>query len=98
MRRLTLAVALTSVISLVVSTGGAQAVVVDMSSVGQASVAYNSSNRGGYVGVELVPGTRGNLASATPSIPTVTSSAPCLDPALPSDLFLPNNGLCSHGG
>jgi hypothetical protein len=78
------------------AAGTAQAVVVDPSQAGQPSVAYNPANANGYAGVALVPGTRSNLASA--GIPTVTSSAPCTDPVLPSDLSLPDTGLCSHGG
>jgi hypothetical protein len=88
----TLAIAVTFVISLVVA-GGAQAVVVDMNAVGNSTVAYNSSNQSGYYGVAMMPSS--NLPS---TIPTVTSSGSCIDPALPADLILPDTGLCSHGG
>jgi hypothetical protein len=77
-----LAVALTLVVSLVVATSGAQAVVV--------------SDQGSYFGVALVPGTRAQLGTA--GIPTVTSSPPCSDPALAPELVLPPTALCSHGG
>jgi hypothetical protein len=88
--------AVTCVLSLIVATGGAQAVVVDMNAVGKTSVRYNPSDQSGYAGVALVPGTRGVLT--TIKIPTVTSSAPCSDPWLSSDLSLPATGLCWHAG
>jgi hypothetical protein len=111
MRRLFL-ITLPLLASLAVATSGAQAVVVDMNAIGQTSVAYNSLDQSGYVGVSLVPGSCSDLtnthlcnALATRSVPTVTSSGPCLDPALTSDLWLfgqtdrlPDNGLCYHGG
>lgn len=92
--------ALPVVASLCIATSSAQAVVVDMSSLGQSNVSYNSSNRSGYYGVALLPGTRSSLASTSPSIPTVSSGTPCSDPALTSDLaFLPSSSpLCWHGG
>src|SRR5581483_3895961 len=110
MRRF-LIVALTFIASALVAPA-AQAVVVDMNALGHASVSFNSSDQSGYFGVALVPGTCGDLlgtggcASLVNSgVPTVTSSAPCLDPALPPDLWLsgtahrlPNSGVCSHGG
>jgi len=95
MRRIPLS-AVAVLVSLFALTSGAQAVVVDMNATGQTSVAYNASDQSGYYGVALVPGTAGTLASA--GIPTVTASAPCLDPVLPADLSLPSTGLCSHGG
>ncbi|HEY8763815.1 MAG TPA: PKD domain-containing protein [Solirubrobacteraceae bacterium] len=95
MRRLLLIVP-TLAVSLIALVGSAQAVVVDPSQSGQASVAYNPANQNGYAGVALVPGSRSDLATA--GIPTVTSSAPCTDPALSADLVLPDTGLCSHGG
>jgi hypothetical protein len=51
----------------------------------------------GHFGVALVPGTD----RTTGGIQTITSSAPCSDPWLSSDLggpVLPTNGLCWHGG
>jgi len=95
MRR-SLLIALPFVVLLVVATGSAQAVVVDMNAVGRSSVAYNPSDQSGYFGVALVPGTRGKLLAA--GVPTVTSNAPCLDPALPPEMTLPAYGLCAHGG
>jgi hypothetical protein len=73
------AVALTFAVSLAVTTGAAQAVVV--------------TDQGHNYGVALVPWT-----GLPGGIPPVTSSGPCTDPALPSDLVLPATGLCSHGG
>jgi hypothetical protein len=95
MRR-TLLIILTFFSASLASAGAAQAIVVDINALGQPSVAYNAANRSDYTGVALVPGTRANLTSA--GIPAVTSSAPCLDPALPSDLILKPTGICSHGG
>jgi PKD domain len=91
-----IATALTLVVSLVAASG-AQAVVIDANPAanGQASVTY-PTDQSSYVGVTLVPGTRGNLANT--GIPTVTSSMTCTDPALTSDFSLPNSALCSHGG
>jgi hypothetical protein len=104
MRR-TLLIALTTGVSLLGVTGAAQAIVVDMNALGQATVPFNSSSQSGYAGVSLVPGTCGDLLSnptcavlSGVGIPTVTSGAPCSDPALTSDLALPNTGICSHGG
>ncbi len=77
----------------------AQAVVVDMSAVGQTSARVQPGNPDAYTGVALVPGTRSDLQTA--NIPLVVTSAPCLDPALALDLggpLLPVAGLCSHGG
>jgi hypothetical protein len=51
----------------------------------------------GHFGVALVAGTN----RTTAGIQTTTSSAPCSDPWLSSDLggpVLPSNGLCWHGG
>src|SRR5947209_3793472 len=87
-----LATALTLALSLAV-TSAAQAVVVDMNALGQASVAYNASDQSGYYGVDLVPGTAVPLSSV--GVPVVTSSGPCLDPALPLNMTLPGTGLCS---
>lgn len=102
-----LATTLTFIASLVVSTSGAQAVVVDMSpgAQGHSSVPYNPSDQN--YGVALVPGysstqptVPGAMSSqfASSGVPTVSSSAPCSDPALSPDLVLHSNGLCSHSG
>jgi hypothetical protein len=91
-----LAIAVTSVVSLVVAVAGAKAVVIDMNAIGSRSVAFNPSDQSGYYGVALVPGSRLNLGVA--GIPTVTPGPPCTDPALTSDLLLPSTGLCSQGG
>ena len=56
MRRLGLATALTFVLSLACAAGAAQAVVVDLSSVGHASVAYNPFAQNGYVGLAIERG------------------------------------------
>jgi hypothetical protein len=96
MRRYLL-IALPFVVSLVMATSEARAVVVDPSASGT-TVSY-PTDQSNYVGVALVPGTRGNLATA--GVPTVSSSAPCSDPWLSSDLggpLLPPNGLCWNGG
>lgn len=90
-----LATALSFALSLTV-TSAAQAVVVDMNALGQPSVAYSASDQSGYYGVDVVPGTAAALSSA--GVPVVTSSGPCLDPALPLNMSLPSTGLCSHGG
>jgi len=95
-RRQGVALALTLGVSLSVGASGARAVVVDMSAIGKTSVQFNSGDRSSYTGVALVPGTGSGLASR--KIPTVTTAAPCLDPALAPDLVLPDNGLCAHGG
>src|SRR5437588_11548408 len=98
MRRYLL-IALPVLASLAVFAGTAQAVVVDVNPAahGQLSVAYSSDqDQGSYYGVALLPGTFSHLAAA--GVPTVSSSAPCTDPALTPDLTLPNTGLCSHGG
>ena len=96
MRRYLL-IALPFVVSLVMATSEARAVVVDPSASGT-TVSY-PTDQSNYVGVALVPGTRGNLATA--GVPTVSSSAPCSDPWLSSDLggpLLPPDGLCWNGG
>src|SRR6185437_9994729 len=100
MRRYSLGTCMATALTLVVSmvtVSGAQAVVVDVNPAanGQATVTY-PADQNSYVGVTLVPGTRGNLANT--GIPTVTSSMTCSDPALTSDFSLPSSGLCSHGG
>jgi hypothetical protein len=79
--RTALATALAFVVSLLLATSGAQAVMVDMSGSGRAEF-----------GVALAPGTQ-----LTPP-QLVTSSTPCTDPWLSSDLVLPANGLCWQGG
>jgi hypothetical protein len=91
--------------SLLAAAGSAQALVVDMNAVGHTTVPYSASDRAGYDGVALVPGTCSDLADAgtcaglaAKAIPTVTSQGPCTDPALAPDLILPNTGICSHGG
>ena len=86
-------IAIACVVSLLAAAGSAHAVIVDMNALGRTSVAYNPSDQTGYVGVALVPGTRSALSAA--GVPTVTSSAPCTDPALSSDLSLPNTGRIS---
>jgi hypothetical protein len=102
------ATALTFGVSLAAGVGRAQAIVVDMTAAGPGapvSVPYNAADQN--YGVSLVPNqpggggifpgvTSGQLGAA--NVPYVTSSAPCLDPALASDLILGNGGLCSHGG
>jgi hypothetical protein len=95
MRRTLLALLLAVAASLAAASG-AQAVVIDMNALGSPSVSYNAGSQAGYFGVAMVPGTRGTLATA--NVPVVTSSAPCFDPALSSDLTLPDSGLCAHGG
>ncbi len=95
-RLLTLTMGLAAAASLALGVPAAQAVVVDMSATGQTTVPYNASDQSGYFGVALVPGTRASLKAA--QIPTVTSSGPCSDPKLPSDMTLASTGLCSHGG
>lgn len=107
-----LAVTVSFFASLLVFASGAQAVVVDTNATGS-TVAYSAANQSGYYGVSLMPGAcdtdfySGNTCSVlgTTGIPAVTSSAPCLDPALSSDLWemgqpnaLPNDALCYHGG
>jgi PKD domain len=107
-----LAITVTSFASLLVFASGAQAVMVDMNATG-ATVAFNSADTSNYDGVSLMPGAcsddflNGNTcnALATSGITSVTSSAPCDDPALSSDLWemgqanaLPPNALCYHGG
>lgn len=92
MRHRSLILALTFVLSLVVSVTGAQAIVV------------NDANPGGTTaGVSLVPSARGN--SLPTGVSAVTSGGPCTDPWLSSDLWylgqthrLPDNALCYHGG
>ncbi len=92
MRRHSLILALTFVMSLVVSVGAAQAVVV------------NDANSGGTeAGVSIVPTARGGSLPA--GVSAVISSGQCTDPSLPSDLWylgqtnrLPDNALCYHGG
>jgi hypothetical protein len=95
MRRYLL-IALTIAASLAISASAAQAIVIDMNALGPPSVPFSAANRDDYTGVALVPGTRSDLTTA--GIPAVTSSPPCLDPALPSDLVLQPSGLCSNGG
>jgi hypothetical protein len=95
MRR-NLLIMVTVAASWLASASVAQAIVVDMNALGPPNVAYSAANRDDYTGVAMIPGTRSDLIAA--SIPAVTSSAPCLDPALPSDLILGDTGICSHGG
>jgi hypothetical protein len=101
------ALALATAVSLAITTSAAQAVVLDMNSLGQSSVTYNPANQSGYYGVALVPGTNSfgeevpgawSTQFASSGIPAVTSSATCTDPALSPDLVLPSTGLCSHNG
>ncbi|MHB8658514.1 MAG: PKD domain-containing protein [Solirubrobacteraceae bacterium] len=82
MRRLLITLSLSLAGLLGVVTAGAQAIVL--------------SDAGSVYGVTLVPGSRASLASA--GITPNTSSGPCTDPALSSDLVLPSDGLCSHSG
>jgi hypothetical protein len=96
-----LAAALTVAATMVVATGGAGATVIDTSAIGASSVSYNPNGQESYVGVDMVPVQRSPSAMTAAKVGTVISSAPCLDPALTSDLggpFLPSQGLCSHGG
>jgi hypothetical protein len=94
--RIVVALAASSAVALA-AAGGAQAVVVDMNASGT-SVPFNSQSQAGYAGVALDPTGSNDLAKA--GIPVVTSSGPCQDPALTSDLgtSLPANALCWHGG
>jgi hypothetical protein len=94
--RSTITASLLAVISALVMAGGAQAVVVDMNSLGQTTVAYDSSAHASYFGVAMVPGSRHDLVDNT--IPTTVSSPPCNDPALTSDFQTSPIGLCWHGG
>ncbi len=71
MRRRSLILALTFVMSLVVSVAGAQAIVVD--------------DAGAQAGVSIVPSERGNGLPA--GVSAVTSGSPCTDPWLSSDLW-----------
>ncbi len=95
MRRIGFTIALTFIAALAVATGPAQAVVVDMSSVGNATSPYNTVVQSGYAGVSLM---MGSPSPSSVGIPTVSSVAPCVDPALSSDFTLTNAGLCAHGG
>lgn len=75
----------------------ASAVVIDPAVPGKTSVEYKAAEQGSYVGVSLVPGTRGALAA---EIPVVTTTGKCNDP-VPADLMRPNmpeSGLCWHEG
>jgi hypothetical protein len=83
MRRFSLTLALTLLVSLIVSVAGAQAVVV------------NDSNAGGTTaGVSLAPG-----SSLPSGVSAVSSTVGTCDPWLTSDLsLLPSVGLCWHGG
>lgn len=90
MRRIGLAIGLTFAVSLAITAGAAQAVVVDMGS-------------GGYAGVSMMlqPSGPGIPPSPSPSqvgIPIVHGSAPCIDPAITPDFTLMNTALCWHGG
>ncbi len=99
MRRLALLVGLASMIgALLVAAGGAQAIVVDMNQIGHTTVSFNSANRFDYTGLSMLPGTESNLDGPAVTVPRVTASGPCHDPALPADLILPSGGLCWHGG
>lgn len=104
--------ALVLAVTAVCAAPAAQAVVVDMNDLGHASVPYNSADQSGYFGVAMAPGTCGDLSPTgscaslvTKGVPAVTSSSPCLDPALPPDLWmsgqthrLPDGAVCSHAG
>ncbi len=95
-RNVITAFVLAFVASMAVVTSGAQAIVVDMnpSDAGQTTVNY-PIHQGSYYGI-APSSTTDSLALA--GIPRVTTSAPCVDPALSPDLVLPAIGLCSHGG
>jgi PKD repeat protein len=88
MRRRSLILALTFVLSLAVSVTGAQALVLD------------DANPGGTTaGVSLVPSARGGTLPG--NVSPVTAGGPCTDPWLSSDLggpTLPSDALCYHGG
>jgi PKD domain len=90
-----LAIVLTLAVSLLLTTPAAQAVVVDMTQTGNATVPYNPFSQNGYVGLSLMPGTP---ALSTIGVPRVTGSAPCVDPALTPDFTLRMNPICWHGG
>ena len=93
------------------AASGAQAIVVDMSQVGNlsATVPYNAADQNYGVALAPVgdsnaggqaPGNSGGLLH-TVGIPTVASAAACADPSLSSDLtFLPppSSPLCWPGG
>jgi hypothetical protein len=105
MMRRYLFTALPVLAALALSTGTAQAVVLDVHAVGQSYVHTDTSgapdvnyptDSANYVGVALVPGSRSSLTTA--GIPYVASSGTCSDPTLTSDLALANFGLCYHGG
>lgn len=102
MRRLGLLL-LSFLVTLGLAATQARATVVDMSAVGQTSVQFDSSDTSGYYGVALVPNTRTapnttTEALAAAHVPYVVSGAKCDDPALTSDLTLPDDGICYHGG
>jgi PKD domain len=105
-----LATALTFGVSLAAASG-AQAIVVDMSQVGNlsATVPYNAADQNYGVALAPVgdassggqaPGNSGGVLHSV-GIPVVASAAACADPGLSSDLtFLPapSSPLCWHGG
>lgn len=104
MRRYLL-VALPVLASLALSAGSAQAVVLDMGAAGQGvtSVSFSGGDQNNLYGVALTPGTREDPSTtadalAQAGVPYVTSSGPCVDPALTPDLALPDTGLCYHHG
>lgn len=90
--------------ALVLGTGAAQAVVVDLHASGNivhtgfggAPYVNYPADQAHYVGVALVPFSPGALALA--HVPYVASSGICNDPALAPDLVLAATGICYHGG
>src|SRR5437763_15901598 len=99
MRRYSLAVALTFIVSLAVGTTGAGAVVIDMNptAIGQSTVTF-PTDLGSYFGVRLVPDATSTVLSNAGVPRVVTPPGPCSDPAITADMFLPSTGLCWHGG
>ena len=89
-RNCTLALA-ASVVSLFAAAGAAQAMVVDM---GAAAALTGNASYG--LAFALAPPLFTGRADA--GVTPATAAAPCTDPALTSDLLLPNTGLCYQGG
>jgi hypothetical protein len=74
--------------ALTLSTGTAQAVVVDLNpaQTGQVSVPFAVADWSSYYGVALIPGARSGLSTtasylASAGVPSVASNDPCSDPA-----------------
>src|SRR5438309_1764146 len=92
LRGIALTAAVTVAGSLTLSATGAQAVVVDMN--------QTSGQPAQLAGVQMVPGTQGQLTPA--GVSTVTSPTSCADPEPGyfhwSDFTAPSTALCWHGG